>query len=539
MKRIKTVIFTFLSIFITGVFAQMPTPTIEITGKGGLESSGSLKITGKGVGDLSIVDSVFYFDGTSGIDIEVGGVVYVLEFLFQSDRPIGPDEVGQVLFHSGAFEAYFSNFTSGITNEYIGWKNSYRNIIGGASNNTIDTRWHHLIVYYEHNYYKMYLDGIELNQSVTSYIPALVGVDKLRIGLQTTGNYGFKGKMDNIRIYDRDLPANGLSKLLQDGREHVRRLNSKHIVPDSLKEPEAARFHFENNLQDEMSTLSMEVKNGTERYQTDLSGNSVLELDGETSVFFPYSTTSLGALSFYFRLNESTSSFTSNGAGVLFSASSFIARRDFIAVGDVTTVIDGEAFVIGNNDFGTYPYMLYTKNPLESYEWHHLFLNYNESKGAYDVYLNGELLDVLNNGNTGPFALEGFTLGVMQNSMWTPRYIKAYIDDLTLYQYSQSQEVLSEYFADFAERKTDLDFLVTSLQDRQHDESIYVYPNPVAEGPVTIRGITNPRYKLFNAEGTLIEEGQGNDLLIPSSVKGLIILEVTNDMHRKVFKLIR
>jgi len=104
---------------------------------------------------------------------------------------------------------------------YIDPDNHLESRMGGDAydfgGNLVDNNWHSLVFVYDGSKEKVYLDGSGLGTANIESAPATGPVNNINIGRGTHDSEYFKGKIDEVRIYDRALSENEADELYRTG----------------------------------------------------------------------------------------------------------------------------------------------------------------------------------------------------------------------------------------------------------------------------------------------------------------------------------
>lgn len=78
--------------------------------------------------------------------------------------------------------------------------------------------WHHLAIVYNGSTLYQYVDGVELANTAFAGLTSQAGVDRFMLGAQSTGTQSLDGRMDDWRIWFRDLSESELKSIVSRGQ---------------------------------------------------------------------------------------------------------------------------------------------------------------------------------------------------------------------------------------------------------------------------------------------------------------------------------
>ncbi|MFN8428663.1 MAG: LamG domain-containing protein [Spirosomataceae bacterium] len=144
------------------------------------------------------------------------------------------------------FEIGFGNAGNGIG------VNINSEIFYIPSNSVKNNKWHHLLVAYDTNLLKIFMNGVRIDErkiSISTY-----SLSNLRIGASITGNNYFTGQIDEIKLYNRDFTDHEVATLYTN--------EAPPTQPIDLETGLIAYYPFSNEAQDASGNNNHGVVNG-------------------------------------------------------------------------------------------------------------------------------------------------------------------------------------------------------------------------------------------------------------------------------------
>lgn len=343
-------------------------------------------------------------------------------------------------FNSSGFaygNQWYINGNAGLNiDTYVGSSTNYSIT---SSNSIISTKtWYNLCIVYSYSsVVSAYLNGSLIGSS-SSALPASgafvttanAAINMLRVGCQSASNYGFKGYIDEFRIYNRALSATEVSSLYYGA-----------YAPAAPTTGLISQVGFESNVTDSLGYLTSPSVTGA-AYQTnavvgtyalDCTGNPGGTGSSNASTYATYAMSSSISpplsVSFWFNANINTS------IQVLWDMSSGTQYGPQIYLTG-SGGLNSDVYVGSSTDYGAN-----TPSSVVSVgTWNHVCLTYGYSSYAA-LYLNGVVMatgtSVLPSSGTFVSAtntsLTNICIGAQNQSSTFIYPFQGYIDDYRMY----------------------------------------------------------------------------------------------------------
>ena len=86
-----------------------------------------------------------------------------------------------------------------------------------AAGGLLDGNWHHVVGTRSGDTFSLYVDGSLVDSTTSAGFGSVSSSETLRIGASSSSHGDFDGLIDEVRLYDRDLTASGVTELFIDG----------------------------------------------------------------------------------------------------------------------------------------------------------------------------------------------------------------------------------------------------------------------------------------------------------------------------------
>jgi hypothetical protein len=169
-------------------------------------------------------NSAYSFDGINdyvwvGNSVRPNKIAYSLWFLSNSTK----DNLCIIRYRSFGFSVGLNNNYRTLTSKFaaICYINATEVYVYETQKNYCDNKWHHLVISYDGNFYKAYIDKIEVYASnVLGFSSIYYGLgysDGLALGRDgDNSDFYFEGSLDDVRIYNRALSQEEITELYNE-----------------------------------------------------------------------------------------------------------------------------------------------------------------------------------------------------------------------------------------------------------------------------------------------------------------------------------
>ena len=315
---------------------------------------------------------------------------------------------------------WLSTARSGNTTTKIRWQHvSVGSIIKNKTFNYSPVTWHHSVIVYNNRNASFYLDNKLIEEKKLTNSSGVSSSDLL-IGQQFSGisGRGWKGKIDDIRIYSRALSEKEVAELYEEPQDDL-----------------VAYYPFNGNANDESGNGNHGEVIGAE-LSTDRHGkkNAAYKFDGSNDYISlgtaeRYTEKLSGSLTLSAWFNASK-----HHHGVIFQFGEGIDGRanQVIGIGLETGRI--LANIRGANGEGAGTRFVYTDTDVHDTKWHHIVLVKEENNYNY-LYLDGDLVfsEKDTSGSINPISSDIVHVGRALSGNGYNAYFNGYIDDLRMY----------------------------------------------------------------------------------------------------------
>jgi hypothetical protein len=181
-------------------------------------NDGSFKGAGEPAWSEGHRNTAVDFDGTDDYiqvshdtSLNPGTGSFTYEFWFNADYNDQPESYPRIIA-KGDYNTngYCVMMKASDGDLWVAYNDENNNSAGGyIGTGYSDGEWHHLaaVLNRSDNTVKVYIDGAQEDSSDASSVGDINTTDGLNIGMQDTTHYFFKGKVDEIRMYQRALLA--------------------------------------------------------------------------------------------------------------------------------------------------------------------------------------------------------------------------------------------------------------------------------------------------------------------------------------------
>lgn len=385
-------------------------------------------------------------------------------------------------------------FSTDLSPQY-GFGAAIQNVSSSQTNiygvgNPRKNNWYHYALTYDGSILKLFVNGSLVSSSLTG-----IGLKTINTTLFFGGNpsFFFKGKIDDIRIYNRAISSLEISESFNDDNTGL-----------------IAHYPFNGNAKDASGNGNHGTVNGailtTDRFG---KANSAYYFDGSSNIQaaiplkYSPSTFSHYSLSFWFKKTVNATS----KILVAYNTTNNVSNYDILSshsnCATNTVAVQNYPF---NNPSACSPTIVNLN------EWTHLYVSYNQVVDSVNVHKNGlfwfkgqigssaPLAGFLNFGNNIANGIFGFT-GV--------------IDDIKIFNKSLSnseiQDLFNESICSQSISVTDtlkIKTTITNYNPITYQNTIKIYPNP-AKDQITIdygnfASLSGSSLKIFNTIGQAV-----------------------------------
>jgi len=260
--------------------------------------------------------SSFYFSGSSYMDVNGSGSVNLNNFAYSLwfnttdithnqvliNKNLDSSNTGWSVWLKHPSDTYTNKMSikAGVTDTIGDWNNSLTSFT--ASQDT----WNHYVFMKDDTTISHYLNSVLIDSITTGSMSSFVdsGSAKLRIGNYENENagYGFEGRIDNVRVYDRPLSQNEITQIFDEEKVICNSFHSleidpsisQSVSPTSSISSMSAYFPFDGNTNDSSGNGNNFDFTPSVSYVTDQLGNTSSAVYLDTGSKQMYHNSSLG-----------------------------------------------------------------------------------------------------------------------------------------------------------------------------------------------------------------------------------------------------
>lgn len=386
-----------------------------------------------------------------------------------SGNPCSGNEAFQAVFSTGSYSQSRDVVLMQGATHYSGM---LRSIPSGCANeltkqtNYALNTWNHIVVTYEANLVKVYLNGVYIGSTTVACTVTTTNTT-CYIGASNPSIWAciayFNGKIDDLAIYNRVLADSEVTTLYNG----VTPVVSCSTLSGTLTNGLVAYYPFCGNANDESGNNNNGTVNGA-TLTADRFGNenSAYSFNGTSNYIF----------------NNNSVNLPTGVSSITISAwvktNSTYWGRTILDYGGSQSTVTGIG--TGTNGGGNINYFYgfgsssYPQNIIIPNQWVHLIATYDFSTLTSKVYANGVLLSTTN----------GITMSVTNGTIWIgrglfrpsndPYYWLGELDDIAIWNRALSQTEIQQLYTG-----------VLNTNSTTYNKTITIYPNP-ANDHITI-----------------------------------------------------